>query len=235
MSRPGEVRTRGAAILRHRSGPLLVQATPRRPRSGDIRPPLARRLIPYRRDFYYIAHSKRQSARSGNSIRLPVASAPHMGRYGFRVMPAARRFYHRPRTRSRWRTIRETRMPFSCSSPDPARLQRIRWPGRARRRFHALARHFPPAPANQQRIVFTRRSPSARPDMHRPFRDRHNDPDPADADGGPGWGNRCPGASGCAGRLPPGQFLPGPAGPYAGRPFRNDVRPGTRGLVSDLD
>jgi len=63
MSRPGEVRTRGAATLRHRSGPLLVQATPRRPRSGDIRPPLARRLIPYRRDFYYIAHSKRQSAR----------------------------------------------------------------------------------------------------------------------------------------------------------------------------
>jgi hypothetical protein len=77
MSRPGKVRPRGAATRRHRLGPLLVQATPRRPCPGDIRPPLARRLIPYRRDFYYIAHSKRQSATSGNSIRLPVPLRPY--------------------------------------------------------------------------------------------------------------------------------------------------------------
>ena len=31
------------------------------------------------------------------------------------------------------------------------------------------------------------------------------------------------------------QFLPGPAAPHAGRPFRHDVRPGTRGLVANLD
>ena len=31
------------------------------------------------------------------------------------------------------------------------------------------------------------------------------------------------------------QFLPGTAAPHAGRLFRHDVRPGTRGLVADLD
>ena len=31
------------------------------------------------------------------------------------------------------------------------------------------------------------------------------------------------------------QFLPGATAPHAGRPFRHDVRSGTRGLVADLD
>jgi len=75
MSGLGEVRTGDAATLRHRLGP---PGTGYSAQTSFGRYPayLGKATHPYRRDSYYIAHSRRQSAKSGNSTRLPVASTP---------------------------------------------------------------------------------------------------------------------------------------------------------------
>jgi hypothetical protein len=113
------------------AGTLLVQATPRRPRSGDIRPTSARRLI---RIAEISTTLRIRGANRRNQGTLPACRWP-LHPYGPVWVPchASRATILSPTgNKSRLRAIWEARVPLSYPSPDPARLQRIHWPGRSR-------------------------------------------------------------------------------------------------------